>query len=158
MPRRARWYIGSPVTSSPLNVTRPPLGAIWPVAMRKLVVLPAPLGPSSPTTSPAFTSNDTPLTTSRRPKYLTSPSTSSSAMPRPPAVNAGSYPKPAGEARGRGGGGEVISRLKAVKPTRRDGWALGRESSGDEQPGAGHRRADGRLGSGVRGGPAGRRA
>ena len=67
MPRRARRYIGRLVTSSPLNMTWPPLGVIWPVAMRKLVVLPAPLGPSRPTTSPAWTSKLTPSTTLRRP-------------------------------------------------------------------------------------------
>ena len=30
MPRRARWYIGSVVTSSPLKTTWPSLGVIWP--------------------------------------------------------------------------------------------------------------------------------
>ena len=67
MPRRARWYIGRCVTSSPLKFTTPALGAICPVAMRKLVVLPAPFGPRSPTISPGLTANDTPLTTLRRP-------------------------------------------------------------------------------------------
>ena len=35
MPRRARRYMGSDVTSWPLKRTRPSLGVIWPVVMRK---------------------------------------------------------------------------------------------------------------------------
>src|SRR4051812_38876254 len=41
--------------------------------MRKVVVFPAPFGPSSPTISPARTSRSTPLTTLRCPKLLSSP-------------------------------------------------------------------------------------
>src|SRR5580704_15140253 len=98
MPRRARWYIGSGVTSSPLKVTRPPYAGICPVAMRKLVVFPAPFGPRRPTTSPAFTANETPLTTNRRPKYLIKPSTSNSAMQESPSGihREGSLPKNGG--------------------------------------------------------------
>ncbi len=46
--------------------------------MRKLVVLPAPFGPSRPTTSPCATSNATPLTTCRRPYHFSRSRTSSS--------------------------------------------------------------------------------
>ncbi len=55
MPAQARWYIGSLVTSRPSNITWPASASIRPIVMRKLVVLPAPLGPSRPTTSPAST-------------------------------------------------------------------------------------------------------
>src|SRR4051812_9147888 len=111
MPRRARRYIGGRVPSSPLKVTLPPFGGIWPVAMRKLVVFPAPFGPSRPTTSPASTLNDTPFTTSRRPKYLTSPSTSNSGMPRPPCRDdpgRGTYPNRLADASRTGRGGRVV--------------------------------------------------
>ena len=56
MPALARRYIGSRVTSRPSNLTVPPSESIRPMVIRKLVVLPAPLGPSSPTTSPCATS------------------------------------------------------------------------------------------------------
>jgi hypothetical protein len=36
---------------------------IIPIDMRNVVVLPAPLRPSKPTTSPSFTSKETPSTT-----------------------------------------------------------------------------------------------
>ncbi len=67
MPCWARWYMGKLVTSDWLSITRPALGSISPQVMRKLVVLPAPLGPSSPTISPASTWKSTPSTTRRRP-------------------------------------------------------------------------------------------
>ena len=44
-PSRARRYMGQWVTSTPLSVTLPASGSIMPQVMRKLVVLPAPLGP-----------------------------------------------------------------------------------------------------------------
>ena len=50
-PSLARRYMGQRVTSTPLSVTRPWSGSIMPQVMRKLVVLPAPLGPSRPTIS-----------------------------------------------------------------------------------------------------------
>ena len=53
-PSRARRYIGQLVTSWPLRKTWPSFGSIMPQVMRKLVVLPAPLGPSKPTISPRF--------------------------------------------------------------------------------------------------------
>ena len=48
MPARARRYIGKRVTSRPSNMTVPPSASIRPIVIRKLVVLPAPLGPSRP--------------------------------------------------------------------------------------------------------------
>ena len=44
-PSRARRYMGQWVTSMPLRMTLPASGSIMPQVMRKLVVLPAPLGP-----------------------------------------------------------------------------------------------------------------
>jgi hypothetical protein len=67
MPSRARRYIGMRVISSPSNQTSPSSGVIIPMVERKLVVLPAPLGPSRPTISAASTSNVTPSTTRRLP-------------------------------------------------------------------------------------------
>src|SRR5262245_10874777 len=80
MPRRARLNIGRRVMSSPSNSTRPALGEIIPTAIRKLVVLPAPFGPSKPTISPVSTSNDTRSTTRRRPYVFTSSWASSRLM------------------------------------------------------------------------------
>ena len=51
-PSRARMYMGQLVMSTPLILTVPALGTIMPQVMRKLVVLPAPLGPKRPTISP----------------------------------------------------------------------------------------------------------
>ena len=65
MPFRARTYIGSLVTSSLSSVTRPESGAIKPTTRENVVVFPAPLGPSRPTTSPEATSRLTPRTTVR---------------------------------------------------------------------------------------------
>ena len=48
MPAWACWYIGSRVTSRPSKTTLPPSASIRPIVMRKLVVLPAPLGPEQP--------------------------------------------------------------------------------------------------------------
>jgi transcription-repair coupling factor (superfamily II helicase) len=48
MPSRARRYGRRPVTSSPSSRTRPPLGVCSPVITLKSVVLPAPLGPTTP--------------------------------------------------------------------------------------------------------------
>ena len=67
MPWRARWYMGRWVTSVPFRLTLPASGEIMPTVMRKVVVLPAPLGPSRPTISPASTWKPTPSTTVRSP-------------------------------------------------------------------------------------------
>ena len=67
MPCRARMYIGSEVTSLPSSSTRPESGEVSPTTIEKVVVLPAPFGPSSPTTSPEAMSRLTPRTTVRPP-------------------------------------------------------------------------------------------
>ncbi len=51
---------------SPNTVARPPLGAMRPVSILMVVVLPAPLGPRNPKMLPASTANETPLTASTR--------------------------------------------------------------------------------------------
>ena len=56
MPRRARRYIGSSVISRSPRKTLPRVGFTLPAIMLKVVVLPAPLGPRSPTTSDGRTS------------------------------------------------------------------------------------------------------
>src|SRR3954468_10153118 len=65
MPLRARIYMGSSVTSTPSSSTRPESGAVSPTTIENVVVLPAPLAPSRPTTSPDAISTFTPLTTVR---------------------------------------------------------------------------------------------
>ena len=65
MPFRARMYIGSSVTSMPSSSTRPESGAVSPTTIENVVVLPAPLAPSRPITSPDAISTLTPLTTVR---------------------------------------------------------------------------------------------
>src|SRR6185295_4612701 len=58
-------YIGSSVTSTPSSRTRPESGAVSPTTIENVVVLPAPLAPSKPMTSPEAISTLTPLTTVR---------------------------------------------------------------------------------------------
>src|SRR5689334_735686 len=80
MPNRARKCIGKRVMGRCSNLTSPPSGRIRPTTILKVVVLPAPLGPSSPTISPGETLIETPFTT-RRPEYsLASCSVSNSAL------------------------------------------------------------------------------
>src|SRR5438552_1522157 len=54
-----------------------------------VVVLPAPLGPSSPTISPGATANDTSRTATARPKCLVSPSTRMAARMPQSSIPAG---------------------------------------------------------------------
>ncbi len=49
----------SRITSKPATVPAPELGWSSPHSMRMVVVLPAPLGPRKPNTSPRPTSNET---------------------------------------------------------------------------------------------------
>src|SRR5687767_1191556 len=55
---------------------RPPLGIMIPARLRIVVVLPAPLGPTSPRTSPALTAKESPWTAGRSPYSFCNPSTS----------------------------------------------------------------------------------
>src|SRR5258707_9917442 len=70
---------GSPVMSRPSSVTRPALGAWKPAMAANRVVLPAPLGPISPTISPAPTSSEARSTALRPPNDFESSRTSSMA-------------------------------------------------------------------------------
>src|SRR5438128_987008 len=79
---RARAATGSAATSTPPTRTRPVEGRRYPVITRMVVVLPAPLGPSSPSTSPAPMSKLTSVMASTRPKRRLTPWTST-----PPALN-----------------------------------------------------------------------
>ena len=55
MPWATMSYAGWPASSAPSKVTRPARGAISPEMARSRVVLPAPLGPTTATASPALT-------------------------------------------------------------------------------------------------------
>src|SRR2546430_1830320 len=54
-------------TSKPQIVTLPAVGLIKPTSMRMVVVLPAPLGPRKPKTSPGLSEKETPSTIVRLP-------------------------------------------------------------------------------------------
>ena len=56
---RLRWEGAAPVVSSPANSARPPDGFRAPATQLRNVVLPAPLGPMSPTISPSSMLTDT---------------------------------------------------------------------------------------------------
>ena len=58
---------GSRATSKPSTVTRPPVGFTRVVIAPIVVVLPAPLGPSSPKISPSRTAKSIPVTASGAP-------------------------------------------------------------------------------------------
>src|SRR5690606_27734946 len=78
-PRRASACGGRPVTSSPRNLTRPADGLRNPVTTLKVVVFPAPFGPTSPRTSPCFTWNESSETAAYPPKCRLRCSTLSSS-------------------------------------------------------------------------------
>ena len=61
-PRRRFASTGSAHTSWPSTIARPASGRSKPTAMDRVVVLPAPLGPSRPKNEPAGTSRSTPAT------------------------------------------------------------------------------------------------
>ena len=74
------------VMGLPSKRTSPPMGESRPETTLSSVVLPEPLGPTSPTTSPRSTANETPSTAARPPKCRSRPPTSSRAerlMARP---------------------------------------------------------------------------
>ena len=66
-PRAAIRYGGRPATGTPSRRTVPARRASRPVTARSSVVLPAPFGPRSATTSPAPTSSETPRRTRASP-------------------------------------------------------------------------------------------
>src|SRR5690606_29931908 len=60
----------APVTSTPSTSTVPESHSVRPAMMRRMVLLPLPLGPSRATSSPSATSKLTPCTTWRWPKLF----------------------------------------------------------------------------------------
>src|SRR3984885_7812699 len=89
MPIAARRWGGEPVMSLPSNNTVPRSGLSTPVMRLKRVVLPAPFGPTTDTTSPAPTENDTSLTAYKPPKRRVSRLISSTALDRDVSAAAG---------------------------------------------------------------------
>ena len=73
MPLRARHVTDRPVTSTPSYMTRPAVGGRIPEMVSNSVVLPAPLGPIRPHTSPAKKSVLTSLTATTPPKRTVIP-------------------------------------------------------------------------------------
>src|SRR5579863_9171015 len=69
-PMFSRTWRGWRATSKPATNAWPPLGVMSVVSIRTIVVLPAPLGPSSPKTSPRRTSKLTWSTAVKAPKRL----------------------------------------------------------------------------------------
>ena len=61
-PDVSRRRVGSPIASTPSTTTSPASALSSVVSMRTTVVLPAPLGPSRPSTVPGVTSKSTPST------------------------------------------------------------------------------------------------
>src|SRR4051812_38977984 len=76
----ARTLSASRTTSSPTTSARPALAVSSVVRMRTTVVLPAPFGPSSPSTLPSATVRLTPSSAVVSPKRLTSPSTTMASV------------------------------------------------------------------------------
>ena len=89
-PRRPSSCGGRPVTSSPPSSTRPRVGRWKPVSTLTSVVLPAPLGPMSPKTSPFLIEIETPSTAASPSKWTVTSKASrvSSAVPAMPGVGA----------------------------------------------------------------------
>src|ERR687897_543393 len=71
---------------NPITRTPPPEGRNAPTRPLMIVVLPAPLGPTRPKTSPRPTDRSTPRSASSRPYFLTNPETSMAFIRPPPFV------------------------------------------------------------------------
>ena len=79
-PSRARLWVGIPLTSLPMSRTDPLVGVTTPQTALNRVVLPAPLGPISPTTLPWSTARETSLRAWCPPKRTVMELTSSALM------------------------------------------------------------------------------
>src|SRR5690242_15222132 len=77
MPMRALLWIGMPIRSWPANDAFPRLGRASPEMALKRVVLPAPLGPTRPRTSPSPIMKVTSETATRPPNATVIPSSAS---------------------------------------------------------------------------------
>src|ERR671911_361829 len=80
---------GSSLRSRPAIRIRPLLGMMIPARLRIVVVLPAPFGPTSPSTSPGPIRKDSPWTAGKSPYSFCSPSTSITGLP---GVGAETFP------------------------------------------------------------------
>ena len=78
MPRRHRADASSRVTALPSSSTSPVLGDKSPEMTENREDLPAPLGPTIPTASPAWTARESDSATTTRPNRLETRSSSSS--------------------------------------------------------------------------------
>src|SRR5262245_19348414 len=76
-----RRFAGTFVTSVPWRTMRPASGSSKPATMRRVVVLPHPLGPSSEKNSPSSISSDTSSTAGSAPKSLLTPTRPIAARP-----------------------------------------------------------------------------
>ncbi len=73
----------SPSSRSPRQRSTPSSGSMKPQTTLNSVVLPAPFGPMTPSTSPGSTNSDTESSAVRPPKRTVTPSTSKRPGPRP---------------------------------------------------------------------------
>ena len=96
IPNRARFVAFSRSIRRPSRAIAPPEARTNPVTASMRVVLPAPLGPMRPTTSPGATESDTPSTATTEPKRTVSPSTASVAPATGTTSAAGSGPRAVG--------------------------------------------------------------
>jgi hypothetical protein len=79
-PRRQIWRGVSPAIATPSSAIVPASGASWPFSMLKQVLLPAPFGPISASSSPAASANDTSSTARTPPNALRRLLTSSTGV------------------------------------------------------------------------------
>src|SRR5678815_2828909 len=87
MPARHRACGGRLVTSRPAKRTAPRSGRRRPIRRLSAVVLPAPLGPMTPSASPSSTARLSPSMTTSEPKDLKTPSSASKAGMRSPLAD-----------------------------------------------------------------------
>src|SRR5512138_344796 len=92
---RRRTSIGCATTSNPATVADPAVGTRYVVRMRIVVVLPAPLLPSRPTTSPLATVNVAPSSAWTSPKCMESPRASINSFLPQPSPRKTTRPRPA---------------------------------------------------------------
>src|SRR5439155_2062734 len=118
MPSRATRCGGSPRSGVPSNVISPASGRWTPLTQLSSVVLPAPLGPITPSTSPSATSNVTPSSAATPPNRLVTPFSERSAATSDPRL--AERPPQVGQRQPRGAAQEVHE-------------AAGHEDHGDRQ-------------------------
>src|SRR5689334_9693251 len=128
----------SVTTSWPATVAEPEVGFISVQSMLMVVVLPAPLGPRNPNTSPLATSKSTPRTALISPKSFWSPLTTIALAGRSPFPAIRSYvtksligllgedpvQRPAGLREGLGGAPSLLGIAGVDHLRRRDGQRL----------------------------------